>query len=538
MIHTFTKRRSLSRVWIIVLSLASASAVFLLSGGNLPDAHFTVRTISNRASLQNGLPPLLKRRDMDAAGRDIADAAGENGHHRLSGTRVQRNKPSVGQYSNETELAKVSQVWGEDGAAYAWPRSVRIYSQCRHPGEVRICSKPRKQFVILLWDEEFWNTRSALPFVIHPPKDGLLHFGCCDGMDMVYTADKAMLSTADIVDFHPKYRQPMPMRGHKHQAFMMSSGEPPYVAAKYSVPMEEINLLRTFSRSSDIAQSLTHPGECFCEKFLQPLKVPYRERQRVPVSVLVSNCKSYGGRSQLLQYLMSKVEVHSMGRCFHNHAMPPGQDTDTVLEKYLFNFAAENAVCVDYITEKFHRALKVGTVPIVLSQDHMPGYEFVAPTEDSYVDLSRYASIDEAAEFIRMTSSSEEAYHRHHTYRGKMANSTVLSHTFRTKLCAEKEDDLGEWCDIASRMETPKGREQVLQKTYFNYRDTIARQCASRDSMARNVPSMGIGLLHCAVVALLGLGIMLHQYRTSIRGKIRGYLREIGLYLVRTYTPK
>jgi hypothetical protein len=37
--------------------------------------------------------------------------------------------------------------------------------------------------------------------------------------------------------------------------------------------------------------------------------------------------------------------------------------------KYKFALAFENAVCRDYITEKFWRPLKVGTVPIVYGSD-------------------------------------------------------------------------------------------------------------------------------------------------------------------------
>ena len=37
--------------------------------------------------------------------------------------------------------------------------------------------------------------------------------------------------------------------------------------------------------------------------------------------------------------------------------------------KYKFAIAFENAICTDYITEKFWRPLRVGTVPIVYGSD-------------------------------------------------------------------------------------------------------------------------------------------------------------------------
>jgi hypothetical protein len=40
-----------------------------------------------------------------------------------------------------------------------------------------------------------------------------------------------------------------------------------------------------------------------------------------------------------------------------------------LVAKYKFALAFENAICTDYITEKFWRPFKVGTVPIVYGSD-------------------------------------------------------------------------------------------------------------------------------------------------------------------------
>ena len=41
------------------------------------------------------------------------------------------------------------------------------------------------------------------------------------------------------------------------------------------------------------------------------------------------------------------------------------EDFYRVLAKYKFTMATENAVCDDYITEKYWRPLRAGSVPIV-----------------------------------------------------------------------------------------------------------------------------------------------------------------------------
>eukprot|EP00117_Sycon_ciliatum_P044416 scpid53118/ scgid32053/ Alpha-(1,3)-fucosyltransferase 11; Fucosyltransferase XI; Galactoside 3-L-fucosyltransferase 11 len=537
MILVAAKRRSLVRLLASAVLLASVLllSALLLPSGDWVSGHGRISTSSHTEKGSGAWVPQALMHAAGLVGSNVSNGvtvhmenvvASSEQHSEMKVVeparrdsrgviadigRNRRRRPMGRQYSTETELAKVSAVWGSEGATYAWPRSVMLYAQCRHPGKVAVCRKPRKQFLVLLWDERYWSFANDHPFSVRPPSDGLLHFGCCDGVDMVYTTDRTKLAVADIVDFHPRYNKHMPKRGHPHQVFMMSSAEPPYLVGFRPLLMKDVNLLRSFSRSSDIQQSLTEPGECFCKKYVQPLKVPFEKRHRVRVSALISNCIYHGAvaRKKLLQYLMSTIEVHSMGGCFHNHAMPTGQSVNIVLGQYLFNFAVENSICLDYITEKFHRALIAGTVPIVLTLDNMPGYEFVAPTEHSYVDLSRYTSIQDAVRFINDSSSSAQAYYRHHSYRGEPINSTLLSHTFRTRLCAANEDDLSEWCNIVKRMETRKGREQILQKTYANYyRETIPRQCASRGSMARHVPNTGAdGRLLCWVaVAIVLLG--------------------------------
>ncbi|XP_065196490.1 alpha-(1,3)-fucosyltransferase 10-like [Sycon ciliatum] len=384
------------------------------------------------------------------------------------------------------QLVQISKVWGQHGLGHAWPHTVHNgMPTCQHPGMVQICPNPRTRLIILYWSAVVGDNN----FTLFPPSDGLLHFGCCDGIDMIYTMDRKMLAVADIVEFAgPELPDPLPSKGHKYQLFMATSTEAQYATARIHnvARMSGINLLRSYAWISDIRHSFTQPGECYCKQYVKPLKIPHGQRHVVPVSALVSNCWTFGGRHELLKYMMKKIAVHSMGGCLHNHKLPANARAS--LENYLYNFAVENAICMDYITEKFQRALSLGTVPIVLTQDQMPGYEFVAPTNSSYVDLSRFRTLDDAIMFIRDAAASKEKYAQHHSYRGKSITSPVLSAKFKRHVCKQSEDNLDQWCRLARTMQTRRGREQLLQKTYDQYNSTSDRQCAERGSMLKLVP--------------------------------------------------
>eukprot|EP00117_Sycon_ciliatum_P027033 scpid79626/ scgid1529/ Alpha-(1,3)-fucosyltransferase B; Galactoside 3-L-fucosyltransferase len=384
------------------------------------------------------------------------------------------------------QLVQISKVWGQYGLVFSWPHTVKnTMPTCRHPGMVQICQNPRKRLIILYWNA----VAGEYNFTMFPPSDGLLHFGCCDGIDMIYTTDRKMFAVADIIEFAaPELPDPLPSKGHKYQLFMATSTEAPYVASRKNnvARLSGINLLRSYAWISDIRHSFTQPGECYCKQYVKPLKIPHGQRHVVPVSALVSNCWTFGGRHELLKYMMKKIAVHSMGGCLHNHKLPANARAS--LENYLYNFAVENAICMDYISEKFHRALSLGTVPIVLTQGQMPGYEFVAPTNSSYVDLSRFRTLDDAIAFISDTAASPEKYAQHHSYRGELITSPVLSAKFKHHVCKQTEDNLDQWCQLAKAMETRRGREQLLQKTYGQYDSTSNRQCASEGSMSTLVP--------------------------------------------------
>jgi len=101
-------------------------------------------------------------------------------------------------------------------------------------------------------------------------------------------------------------------------------------------------------------------------------------KDKAPIIWFVSHCKSESGRDRFVRKLSQHIGVHIYGKC---GKMSCGQDRrlrnpyevdhdpcfDLVNKEYKFYLSLENDICKDYITEKAFNALKLDTIPIILS---------------------------------------------------------------------------------------------------------------------------------------------------------------------------
>ena len=83
--------------------------------------------------------------------------------------------------------------------------------------------------------------------------------------------------------------------------------------------------------------------------------------------------------------------------------------------KYKFALAFENAVCTDYITEKFWRTLSVGAIPIV-SGPERDNFVRIAPPH-SFIHVDDYSSDEELANALNLISQNRTLYGKYHAWR-------------------------------------------------------------------------------------------------------------------------
>ena len=65
-------------------------------------------------------------------------------------------------------------------------------------------------------------------------------------------------------------------------------------------------------------------------------------------------------------------------------------------KEYKFYVAFENAICPDYVTEKFFRTMKLPLIPIVMGGDN---YRQLAPP-GSFIDVNNFRSVRALTEYL------------------------------------------------------------------------------------------------------------------------------------------
>lgn len=136
-------------------------------------------------------------------------------------------------------------------------------------------------------------------------------------------------------------------------------------------------------------------------------KKPIEERKFL-VAYIASNCVPI--REELFRILNTKYNqygTHALGRCSNNYEKAEGNwsSLDNTYENYIFGFALENIKKEGYITEKILNVFRSGAIPIFYG-DSKSAQKFF--NKDSYIDISDFNSLEEAADYIYKLSQDKE----------------------------------------------------------------------------------------------------------------------------------
>ncbi|KAL4241047.1 Alpha-(1 3)-fucosyltransferase 11 [Mactra antiquata] len=184
------------------------------------------------------------------------------------------------------------------------------------------------------------------------------------------------------------------------------------------------NHTATFKRESDFPLTLQYLDSIpwvESTKFLvtTPEKTKLQE-ELAPVFYAQSDCHTPSDRDAYVEEFMKYMKVDSYGFCLHNKELPkhladpiPGMDHEdffSLQAKYKFSFAMENAVCDDYITEKFWRPLHIGSVPIIYGS---PKIRDFLPDEHSAILVTDFESPKQLAEYLKYLNENDEEYNKY-----------------------------------------------------------------------------------------------------------------------------
>lgn len=110
------------------------------------------------------------------------------------------------------------------------------------------------------------------------------------------------------------------------------------------------------------------------------------------------------------------------------------QGAEPKMSNYYFYLAFENALCEDYITEKFWKILRSDAliIPVVMGGLTMEEYEKIAPP-NSYIDVRNFSSPRALATHLSLVADDDQAFNYYHQWRNKYE---LFSITGKVGACA------------------------------------------------------------------------------------------------------
>ncbi|XP_056659468.1 alpha-(1,3)-fucosyltransferase 10 isoform X2 [Monodelphis domestica] len=199
------------------------------------------------------------------------------------------------------------------------------------------------------------------------------------------------------------------------------------------------NHTATFSRHSHLpltTQYLEGVDALKSLRYMVPLHTKNSLRQRLaPLVYVQSDCDPPSDRDSYVRELMTHIQVDSYGECLRNRDLPPqlknpaSMDDDgfyRILAQYKFILAFENAVCDDYITEKFWRPLKLGVVPVYFGSPSITDW---LPSNKSAVLVTGFSHPRELASFIKQLDNDDREYEAYLEWKlkGEVSNHRLLT---------------------------------------------------------------------------------------------------------------
>ncbi|XP_023029106.2 alpha-(1,3)-fucosyltransferase 10 isoform X1 [Leptinotarsa decemlineata] len=217
------------------------------------------------------------------------------------------------------------------------------------------------------------------------------------------------------------------------------------------------NITSTFSRYSDFPITLQYLANLMSitdNKYYIPVEIKntYLKTQ-APVLYIQSDCDTPLGRDYLVKKLAKYVEIDSYGKCLKNKEFPKeyviyminctkyfcnfffrlktvfpldlyNNEYLEFISKYKFIIAFENAICDDYVTEKFWRPIIVGSIPIYLGA---PNIEDWLPNEQSAILVKNFKNMKAVANFINILNKNDTLYESFlgHKLSGRITNSLL-----------------------------------------------------------------------------------------------------------------
>ncbi|EFX82063.1 hypothetical protein DAPPUDRAFT_49176 [Daphnia pulex] len=132
------------------------------------------------------------------------------------------------------------------------------------------------------------------------------------------------------------------------------------------------------------------------------------------VAWMVSHCKTHGQREKYVKELSKYIDVDIYGRCGNlscaKHSLYHSDPKcyDMIESTYKFYLSFENAICPDYVTEKFFKIMGHHIVPVVYGG---ADYSQYAPPH-SYINAREFKP-KELAAYLKLLDANDTLYNEY-----------------------------------------------------------------------------------------------------------------------------
>ena len=293
------------------------------------------------------------------------------------------------------------------------------------------------------------------------------HFTTCEGpKNCILTYDRSWLKKADAVVFHGRdlevhantfysgkvlksLRKAMP----KSQRWIFFAHENPDKDLEIYQKYDGLfNWTATFDRRSDIFVPYSSYEE---NKRIHSKKTDYAKEKTGLVAWAASHCNLMRDRyvTELQKYISvivygkcSKYFKRRGELCTHNK-----NECTKVLSRYKFYLALENDFCHDYVTEKYWERITQDVVPVVMGAN----YEKGVAIPGSYIDASKFDSIQKLAEYLLHLDKNDDEYNKYFNFKRRPRKKYT---SLFCRICAKLQD---------VKLENPK---QIKLSEVYNYK--------------------------------------------------------------------
>ncbi|KAK4025318.1 hypothetical protein OUZ56_014393 [Daphnia magna] len=383
--------------------------------------------------------------------------------------------------------------------------------------------------LILFWTQYF-GTRG---YEFKLGQEGFAETGC-PIRNCLLTTDRTLFNVSDAVIFHvndfDERDLPDPRHRRPHQRFIFYNYETMVEFEDYPMFTQTkhfFNWTMTYRRDSDLYDVRPYgslrrrtdarlppsnmpirlttdtlppdPASLMTPSFNRSRNHPILAKKTKMVAWFVSRCHSDSLREEYFELVGQHVPIDIYGGCGPLKCMPSrSEKCDKLLDSYKFYVAAENAICADYVSEKFYRALASDIVPIVYGGADYSAY---APPM-SYIDVADFVSPKALADYLKLLHENDGLYLKYFDWKKDY------------KVVSRPADG---WCELCEKLNDPN----QLPKVYKDLTDWWFHK--DIPCLSGNTYSLLLNQLNQLNVYTISVDIVSYCVRTSTTGCMESF---------------